>query len=185
MIDIDKILGDNRQSRAIVGLNRVEFELLLPNFEASLKAQKKLIDGRPHTLATAKEKLFFILSYLKTYQTCDVIAAQYGVDKSRVSRWTRDYLPILSITLDHLNLLPLREITSKEQFKEVFPKMKDIFIDATEREIQRPQNQKSQRKHYSGKQKTHTKKTSQSQTKTRKSYVLVRPNQEVLTTSSF
>lgn len=185
MIDIDNVLDDSRQSRAMIGLDKIGFNFLLPGFTTALSSKKKLLDGRPHTLPTAKEKLFFILNYLKTYQTCDVIGAQYHVDKSRISRWTKDFLPVLMMTLDHLKLLPLREITSKGDFKKLFPEMKDLFIDATEREIQRPQNQKSQRKHYSGKQKTHTKKTSHSLTKRKGSYVLVKQNREACTISHF
>lgn len=185
MIDIDKILDDSRQSRAMIGLDKVGFDFLLPGFKTALSSKKKLLDGRPHTLPTAKEKLFFTLNYLKTYQTYDVIGAQYQVDKSRISRWIKDFLPVLMKSLDHLKLLPLREITSKEEFKKICPEMKDLFIDATEREIQRPKNQKSQRKHYSGKQKTHTKKTSHSLMRRKGSYVLVKPSQEVCTISHF
>ena len=46
-----------------------------------------------------------------------------------------------------------------EDFLKSFPEAKDLFVDAVERPVQRPRNQKKQRKLYSGKKKTHTKKT--------------------------
>jgi len=55
-------------------------------------------------------------------------------------------------------VLPERQISSIEEFQRKFPEIKDIFIDGTERPIQRPKNNKRQRKYYSGKKKRHTKK---------------------------
>jgi hypothetical protein len=54
--------------------------------------------------------------------------------------------------------LPKRKINSVEEFTRYFPKVKDIFIDGTERPFQRPTKEKRQAKHYSGKKKRHTKK---------------------------
>jgi len=51
-----------------------------------------------------------------------------------------------------------RKIRSIEEFQQKYPEIKDIFIDGTERPIQRPKHSKRQRKNYSGKKKTHTRK---------------------------
>lgn len=161
MIVIDKVLDNERKSRALTGVNKLEFDLLLPVFEQIYKGTNPYYAGRGHTLETPKDKLFFLLYYLKTYETLDVIGVQYDVDKSRVSRWIDEYLPLLVKALDRLGLLPEREIRDKEHFQELFPEVKDIFIDGVERRIRRPQSSKAQRKHYSGKKKFHTKKTSQ------------------------
>ena len=54
--------------------------------------------------------------------------------------------------------LPKRRISTLEEFLEIIPEAKDLFIDGTERPIQRPKDKARQRKNYSGKKKTHTKK---------------------------
>ena len=160
MMDIDAVLGNKEQSRAVIGLDSKEFEYLLPMYEQVLRDQDPYFAGRTHTLKTASDKLFFILYYLKSYDTYDVLAAQYGKKRPRAYTWVKENLPILTETLKRLNLLPAREINTREDFKELFPSTKDIFTDVTERLIQRPKNSKKQREHYSGKQKAHTKKLS-------------------------
>jgi len=45
-----------------------------------------------------------------------------------------------------------------KEFIQAFPEVKEIFIDGTERRVQRPKNSKKQKKKYSGKKKTHTRK---------------------------
>ena len=40
-----------------------------------------------------------------------------------------------------------------------FPEMKDVFVDGVERPVQRPRNQKQQRKLYSGKKRNHGRKS--------------------------
>ncbi len=158
MIDIDKVLGDKEQSRALLGIDKAEFEYMLSVYEQVLKDQDPYYAGRSHTLKTAKDKQFFILYYLKSYDTYDVLAAQYGTKRPRAFNWVKENLPILSETLRRLNLLPSRKINDREHFKQIFPTTKDIFTDVTERPVHRPKNSKQQRKHYSGKQKDHTKK---------------------------
>ena len=97
--------------------------------------------------------MFFVLHYLKTYPTFEAIAAQYDSFKQRTNIWLQQIMPILEETLDRLNVLPKRKGTSRADLEGMFDGIKDIFIDATERPVNRPQTQKSQRKHYSAKQK--------------------------------
>jgi len=65
-------------------------------------------------------------------------------------------------------VLPKREIHTIEELFEVFPEVKEIFIDATERPIQRPKNKEKQKQNYSGKKKRHTKKNMVIATKTKR-----------------
>lgn len=162
MIDIDRVLANDSQSKATIGLSKKEFEYILPTFTQVLLDQDPYYAGRSHTLKEAKHKLFFMLHYLKTYPTFEVIALQYDSFKQRAHTWLQEIKPCFLETLDRLNVLPKRKSSSREDLIGVFDGIKDIFIDATEREIKRPQKDKSQRKHYSGKQKDHTKKTLQS-----------------------
>ncbi len=54
--------------------------------------------------------------------------------------------------------LPKRQIKNIEDFLRAFPEAKEIFIDGTERPIQRPKNKQRQKNNYSGKKKRHTRK---------------------------
>lgn len=67
-------------------------------------------------------------------------------------------MPLLQETLGRELVLPKRKVKSVEEFFQLFPNVKDVFIDGSERPIQRPKKKKQQKKHYSGKKKRHTKK---------------------------
>ena len=56
-------------------------------------------------------------------------------------------------------MLLKRKMASVEEFFQLFPELKDVFIDGTERSVQKPKNIKKRNKLYSGKKKAHTRKT--------------------------
>lgn len=62
-------------------------------------------------------------------------------------------LPILEKALDRKFVLPKRQIGTMDEFIKLFPEVKDIFVDATERVVQRPKDNKKQKRLYSGKKK--------------------------------
>lgn len=148
----------------MTGLNIKEFEELLPVFSSVLdKANKErkgwFGQGRKGVLATPTDKLFFILMYLKSYPTVDVLAFLVGFDRSNACRNVQMLLPILQKTLGRKLVLPTRQINSVEEFYQKFPWAKDIFIDGTERRVQKPVSQKRKKRLYSGKKKATTRKT--------------------------
>lgn len=112
--------------------------------------------GRKHTLRGAAEKLFYILFYLKSYPTFDVAGFIFGVDRAQTCRWVHKLLPLLEKALGREAILPVRRIHSAEELIALLSGAKDVFIDATERPIQRPGVDKVQREYYSGKKKRHT-----------------------------
>jgi hypothetical protein len=165
MLNVKRALRSDRLMKALTGLSVTEFKSLLPTFSAALQKSKKqkqpqrqraLGGGRKHTLLTAQDKFFFILFYLKCYPTFDLAGFFFGVDRSQTNRWVQELLPILETSLGWQAVLPQRKISSLEQFVQQFPELKDVFIDGTERPIQRPSRAKAQRQHYSGKKKKHT-----------------------------
>ena len=81
------------------------------------------------------------------------------LDRTRCFRWIQFLLPVLATTLGRYLVLPKRQIRSVEEFFREFPEAKDIFIDGTERRIQKPVSQKRRKKLYSGKKKATTRKT--------------------------
>lgn len=156
---------DERQMKALTGLDSEEFSKLLGPFEksldenrnSSLPNRKRAVGGgKKHTLATAASLLFFILFYLKVYPTYDVLAGFFEVDRSQACRWVKAFMPILIQALDYEAVLPLRKLDSYEEFIKNFPEIDGVYIDGTERPTQRSSNYEVQKEHYSGKKKHHT-----------------------------
>lgn len=182
MIQVEKALQSSRTMKAITGLSPEEFQKLLPSFESRLlevtsleRPQKRIFrfrapgGGHKHTLATSQEKLFFILFYLKCYPTFDLLGVFYGVDRSRPNKWVKALLPILEETLQQEFVLPKRKIEKEKDFLQRLPEVKAIFIDGSERPIQRPTDEEKQKENYSGKKKHTPKKTFSSRTRRKES----------------
>jgi hypothetical protein len=166
MLDIVRILNCSRLLKALTGVTKSEFDILLPTFtrllieKATSKPRQRAFGGGDKSLLeTPAHKLFYILFYIKVYPTYDVAGAFFGAVRSAAFAWTQKYLPILEKTLGHTVEMPKRQIHSVEEFMRAFQDVKDIFVDGTERPMQRPKSYKSQKKKYSGKKKRHTRKT--------------------------
>jgi DDE superfamily endonuclease/Helix-turn-helix of DDE superfamily endonuclease len=161
-----KLARNPRTMKALTGLSREEFEALVPTFEkALLQAASEGKDrirapggGRKGSLPTPADKLFFVLFYLKTYPTFDVLGFFFNKPRGRSCEHANEYLGILKKALGRELALPKRQIRSVEEFMEAFPEVKDVFGDGTERRIERPKKPKRARKAYSGKKKAHTRK---------------------------
>jgi hypothetical protein len=167
MLNLDRILQNDRLLRAMTGLNRKAFEKLLPSFsEAYQQSQIKpgverkraVGGGRKATLRTNRDKLFYILLYCKCYPTFDLMSVLFGFDRSCAWDWVHHLLPVLEQTLGHKQALPERKVRSMEEFLERFPEVKEVIFDGTERPVQRPKDCDKQKEHYSGKKKRHTRK---------------------------
>lgn len=164
---IRRALKNNRLCKSLTGLNITKFYQLAVQFEQiyledqhqkSRDRKRKIGGGRTAVLREAIDKLFFILMYLKVYPTFDVLSFIQSLDRSECCRWVHRLMPILEKTLGRACVLPERQINSPEEFLRKFPKLKDIFIDGTERKVQRPVNPKRRKKLYSGKKKSMTRK---------------------------
>ena len=164
-MQLQKVLKNSRLTHALTGLNEEEFSSLLVTFSQVLlearqsgKRKRKVGGGANgnFNIKSAQSKLFYILFYAKVYPTFDLAAFVFDSSKSCTHRWMHESLPLLEKSLGRKVLLPERRITTAEAFFEAFPDMKEIIIDGMERPTQRPSNNKTQRKHYSGKKKKHT-----------------------------
>lgn len=167
MLNIHRVLGQDRLLRALTGLNRKAFDELLATFstvyEQTLTTpasprQRALGGGRKARLKTIQAKQFFILFYFKCYPTFDLAGVLFELDRGQANRWMHRLQPIIEATLGKKMALPERKLTSVEEFIERFPDVNAVMIDGTERPIQRPQDPKRQRLNYSGKKKQHTRK---------------------------
>jgi hypothetical protein len=153
--------------RSLSGLTPEQFSELAERFSVELTRQKKAArrkrtpqraagGGRPHSLPTAEQKLFFMLLYLRIYPTQEVAGFLFGVVRSVINDWIKELLPILEKTLGATQDLPKRKIRSVDEFLEKFPEVKRVIIDSTERPRTRPKDNIKQKSHYSGKKKRHT-----------------------------
>jgi len=153
--------------KAMTGLSQYEFHQLAPAFEEALYLHKLNRPGRLRKpgggikghLPDATAKLFFILFYIKAYPTMDVLGCLSGKSSGRCTEAVHLYLAILEKALGRKVQMPLRKINSVEELLQKFPDARDVFLDGTERPIQRPKRGKQNKRTYSGKKKQHTKKT--------------------------
>lgn len=167
MLNLERILNQDRLMRATTGLNRKAFEALLPSFAETyeqsrvnpdVKRKRAVGGGRKATLRSSREKLFYILLYCKCYPTFDLLSVLFGFDRSCAWDWVHGLLPILEQTLGCKQALPERKLRSLEEFLERFPDVKAVILDGTERPVQRPKDKEEQQERYSGKKKRHTRK---------------------------
>jgi len=163
---IANLVRNLRVMKAVTGLSYQEFTDLVPLFEKALiaikmenpKRMRRVGAGQKGHLPTAREKLFFTLFYYKTYPTFDVLGFWFNKSSGRSCEAIHLLTKAAEKALKHALVLPIRKIATIEEFMEAFPEVKDLFLDGTERRIERPQNTKRNRRMYSGKKKAHTRK---------------------------
>ena len=170
MMNIERLLKNERLMLALTGLNSKEFLGLLPVFakvwqekkieqhNINSTGQRAIGGGRKGFLKTIPEKLFFILFYYKCYPTYDVMSFFYGCNRSNAFHRREELGIILESVLGQKLVLPERQMKSVEDFLRAFPEAGEVFIDGTERPIQRPKDKEKQKNNYSGKKKRHTRK---------------------------
>jgi hypothetical protein len=160
-------LDSDRTINAVIGMNKEKFDELVIAFEkASIDLQEERLKngeikriqsgGNKGFLDTFRKQLFFILFYLKTYVTFDVLGFHFGLSGGNAHDHVKQLLPVLERSLAILNMLPSRPPQSPEEFIQLIEKLDDIVIDCTECACVRPQDEEQQKAKYSGKKKRHT-----------------------------
>jgi hypothetical protein len=105
-----------------------EFQQLVPPFEAAFQAHMAAwrLDGKPRTarqfavykncpLPTPEDRLFFLLTYLKTYALQVVQGRLFGMGQSKANQWIHVLLPALQAALRTLGDTPTRSLTALAQ----------------------------------------------------------------------
>src|SRR5687767_9190589 len=105
-----------------------EFQQLVPPFEAAFHARMAAwrMDGKPRTarrftvyqncpLPTPEDRLFFVLTYLKTYSLQVVQGRLFGMGQSKANQWIHVLLPALQVALRTLGDTPARSLTALAQ----------------------------------------------------------------------
>lgn len=167
MLNINRVLKDDRLMRSMTGMHLKAFNALLPAFAEALEEtpiprrskaprQRASGAGRKPRLEPVEHKLFYILVYFKCYPTFDLAGIMFDLDRSQANRWMHRLQPVLEAALGKKLSLPKRKISSMDEFIQAFPGVKRIILDGTERPIQRASDYDKQKKDYSGKKKRHT-----------------------------
>src|SRR5712691_4368354 len=105
-----------------------EFQHLVPPFEAAFHAHMAAwrLERKPRTarqfavykhcpLPTPEERLFFILTYRKTYALQVVHGRLFGMGQSKANQWIHVLLPALLAALRTLGDAPARSLTALAQ----------------------------------------------------------------------
>jgi hypothetical protein len=105
-----------------------EFQQLIPSFEAAFRARMAAwrMDGKPRTarqfsvykncpLPTPEDRLFFILTYLKTYSLQVVQGRLFGMVQGKANQWIHVLLPVLLAALRTLGEAPSRSLAALAQ----------------------------------------------------------------------
>ena len=112
----------------LTSLTLDEFEQLIAPFEAAFHAHLAAwrLDGQPRTarrftvykncpLPTPEDRLFFILTYLKTSALQVVHGRLFGMGQSKANQWIHALLPVLLAALRTLGDAPARSLTALAQ----------------------------------------------------------------------
>ena len=112
----------------LTSLTRDEFQRLVAPFEAAFQAHMAAwrLDGKPRTarqfavykncpLPTPEDRLFFLLTYLKTYSLQGVQGRLFGMRQSKANQWIHVLLPALLAALRTLGDAPARSLAALAQ----------------------------------------------------------------------
>jgi len=112
----------------LTSLTPDEFEQLVPPFEEAFQDRmaRWRLDGKPRTarqfsvykncpLPTPEDRLFFLLTYLKTYSLQVVQGRLFGMGQSKANKWIHVLLPALQAALATLGDSPARSLAELAQ----------------------------------------------------------------------
>ena len=152
----------DRLIKATIGISRSKFDRLAAAFAAAYDTVqlerlqrgeiKQVPSGGPKGhLDTFEKKLFFLLFYLKTYPTFDVLGFHFGLSSGHAHNHVGALLPVLLRSLSDLGVLPARSPGTPEEFLQLVEQYGDIAIDGMECPCVRPQDETLQKARFSGK----------------------------------
>jgi len=174
-IEIEIPFSNPEQFLALTGVSVDIFNKILPFFDSAEKeiayekyeermrvhpmfTRKPSIFRQQGMLTTPESKLYFILFYYKNYCLQQVMANKFRMSVSSANKNIHKHSNTLKRALSILGVLPVRSITTPEDISQVFENTDELFIDATERLINRPSDYQEQKDNFSGKKKQHTNK---------------------------
>ena len=171
LLTFDRLRAKPTIFKAFTGVSLSEFETLLTQSTPLWVAREQQRLSRPDRQRAPgggckpkfglRDQLLVTLVWLRLYLTTETLGFLFGIDKATVSRYTRALLPALRTVGE--GTLGWPEPPQRGQGKNMaearaaYPDL-FAFVDATEQTVQRSQDAETQKQHYSGKKKRHTRK---------------------------
>ena len=164
----ERICRSEASILALTGLTLEEFRNLAIEFAKDWTDyhERYTLEGKPRErrlskqeagpLPTIEDKLLFICSYLKTYPIQELHAAIFDMEQSHTNLWIHRLAEFLFKTLDRLRHVPGRNAQALEHLLQGSER---LYLDGTERPVQRKSDYEEQKKDFSGKKKPTPKKT--------------------------
>lgn len=136
--------------RRLTGVSVGTFDQMLKQLRAPWDAEErgKRKPGRPSDVGGLEDHLLVMLIYYRCYVTQEFIGFFYRVDRSAICR---------AIKRIEKHVRPLYAVPEIPKISR--REAEALIIDCTEQSIYRPQDNATQKAHYSGKKKRHTLKT--------------------------
>src|SRR3982751_945628 len=168
MLKYEQMKGKEVQFKSLAGMSVAEFDWLHNYYETEWNSYiaHYTINGAPRIrshrvrkdgkLKSSQDQLsagsfgLFILHYLKSNALQEHHGATYEMSQPQANLWIHLLLMLLRKTLKSAGELPERRAG---KIKEVLRQTDQVFMDGTERDIQRPGDLEEQKEHYSGKKK--------------------------------
>lgn len=173
---VDQLKKRPKHFQNFTGLSVEEFGEVVEAVKAEIgktkeelsSTRRRAVGGGRKPSLEIEEQVLVLLMYYRLYVTQLLLGYLFEVDHSNVSRLIAKLRPIL------LDVLPLpaqekglfsgdkssrKRIIELDELLEKHPEIKELIIDATEQEIQKPKDKQKRKDNYSGKQKCHTLKT--------------------------
>ena len=170
MLGFNKLAGNARRFKMLMGMSLQEFDLLLVKVEkmypeeerkrlSKRSRQREIGAGRRFALSL-RDRVLLLLFYYRTYATQDVAAEIFGVGQATVSRSIDQMEPIVRqcVPIPAKLYAESKRVSTVEELEEFFPGLISL-VDASEQPIQRPKRKDMEKSHYSGKAGRHTVKT--------------------------
>jgi len=166
----DKLRRRPAAFRNLTGLSVDEFDALYEELADKIegyderrlnrRGRERAIGGGGQYQHDARNRLLMGMIWLRIYPTYEVLGFLFDLHKSNIGRNLEVILAVLRDALgDEIQWPDKRQRKRKmDAFMQDFPDVVAI-VDATEQPTQRPQDQETQKAHYSGKKKRHTLKT--------------------------
>ena len=169
MLTYDTLARKPSAFKSMTGLTVDEFEALLvdlrPRYEAArqderaARPRRRTPGGGAKRRYALREQLLMTLVWLRLYLTCEAVGVLFAVDKSTVSRYTRPLLQLLQDQGQDTLGWPEEARALLDGADGADGADGVAIIDATEQRVERSRDNATQKAHYSGKKKAHTRKT--------------------------
>ena len=156
MASIYTNLRTERQYWASTGLSEETFNQLFEQFK-QFYVPKKGNSASPYEplFQDAREALFFILFYYKTYPTLQILGLPFGCSDKSAFEYLEYIKPALKKALEADKRLAVEVFGSQAAFDKAFERVQDIMIDGFEMPVERDKDKQLQAEDCSGKKMSH------------------------------